>query len=421
MTRTSVPTRDPCPGPASSRAGCRERRRPQSITTGSLIREMVDLRRLAEFPEPSYRTVQFSSYDRRSRFPSRARLVCQLPTGSAESPSPDFEEVLREPDADGIGVYLICDVEGPGAVVRLWTARIGGALRVFLDGSRETLYDGPAEAFFQKHLRGPGLLRRQRACSTSTYSQAEAGYYPIPFAKRLRMEWDGDLEELHFYQVQVRLYEPGARVTSFRTEDLSRYESDIADVARILAHPGKTWIYVSSRTPVEIVATIPPGETGGAPGPRGTGRHRAPHAEGPGGGSRRGAAPGPSAHRLRRVATRPGAGPPGGLLRGGAGDQPLRFRSLHRANADGTMTCRFWMPFQRSARITVENRGARPLHRHRVGPARGARVEGRPVLHFRARWRVDHESGGFRRSSPRTSRTSSPAAGGSSSARRPWS
>ena len=44
---------------------------PQPVTTGALIREMIDLRRLAEFPEPAFRTVQYSSYDRRSRFPSQ--------------------------------------------------------------------------------------------------------------------------------------------------------------------------------------------------------------------------------------------------------------------------------------------------------------------------------------------------------------
>ncbi len=35
------------------------------IHTGQLLREMTDLTRLTDEPSPAYKTVQFSSYDRR--------------------------------------------------------------------------------------------------------------------------------------------------------------------------------------------------------------------------------------------------------------------------------------------------------------------------------------------------------------------
>ena len=41
----------------------------EPITAGTLIDEMVALRGLAEFPEPFYKTVQFSSYDHQSVLP----------------------------------------------------------------------------------------------------------------------------------------------------------------------------------------------------------------------------------------------------------------------------------------------------------------------------------------------------------------
>ena len=41
-----------------------------AITTGSLVGEMVDLARLGDFPDPYFKTVQFSSYDRRSKAPN---------------------------------------------------------------------------------------------------------------------------------------------------------------------------------------------------------------------------------------------------------------------------------------------------------------------------------------------------------------
>jgi hypothetical protein len=347
---------------------------------------MVDLRRLAELPEPFYRTVQFSSYDRRSRFPSQPGWFANS-DGFGGEPLPGFEEVLREPDENGIGTYLICDVEGPGAVVRLWTARIEGMLRVVLDGSSEALYDGPAQGFFQKTYEA--LNPSLEGTFDGTYSQAEAGYYPIPFASRLRMEWEGDLETLHFYQVQVRRYEPGTVVETFRPDDLVTYESDIEAVARVLAHPDQEWTYRSARTPVEITSTVPAGETADVltldgPGAieRLTLRVQAPDLD----------------RALRQAvlhitfdeAPRGQVQSPIGDFFGAApGINP--FDSVpFTVRADGTMTCRFWMPFARSARITVENRGDEPLTLTGSAlPAAYSWKEERS-LHFRARWRVDH-------------------------------
>ena len=39
------------------------------ITTGTLIKDMVDMWKLVETPDPFYKTIQFSSYDRASNLP----------------------------------------------------------------------------------------------------------------------------------------------------------------------------------------------------------------------------------------------------------------------------------------------------------------------------------------------------------------
>ena len=105
-----------------------------AITTGTLFEEMVDMRSLATFPSPAYRTIQFSSYDRRSRLPGGPDWFANS-DGFGREPIPNFEEVLRAPDANGVGEYLVADVTGPGAIVRLWTAAIGGRVRMFIDGA----------------------------------------------------------------------------------------------------------------------------------------------------------------------------------------------------------------------------------------------------------------------------------------------
>src|SRR5512140_952833 len=66
------------------------------VTTGTLLREMCDLEHLARWPEPAYRTVQFSSYDRRSTT-SEAPGWFSNADGFGGEPIPGFLKVLREP------------------------------------------------------------------------------------------------------------------------------------------------------------------------------------------------------------------------------------------------------------------------------------------------------------------------------------
>ncbi|HJN16658.1 MAG TPA: hypothetical protein QGH10_14230, partial [Armatimonadota bacterium] len=116
------------------------------VTTGDLLREMVDLSVLVECPAPGYKTTQFSSYDRRSVKPYAPGWY-ENSDGFGNEPIPNFVEVLEEPDEDGIGRYLMVDVDGPGAIVRCWTAAINGNVRLYLDGSDEPVYEGSAGAF----------------------------------------------------------------------------------------------------------------------------------------------------------------------------------------------------------------------------------------------------------------------------------
>ena len=117
----------------------------QTMNTGSLIDEMVDLQRLDEFHEPYYKTVQYSSYDRSSIVPEGEGWFHNS-DGFGNESTPNFQEVLRDATDEQSGEYVMCDVEGPGAIVRLWTAQLTGELRVYLDDMETPLYDGPSAA-----------------------------------------------------------------------------------------------------------------------------------------------------------------------------------------------------------------------------------------------------------------------------------
>jgi len=123
----------------------------QTITTGTLIREMVDLKSLVEYPDPVYQSFQFSSYDRRSVHPDKPGWFANS-DGFGQEPIPGFIEVLRAPGDDGIGECLMIDIKGPGAIVRLWTAAINGNIRLYLDDMSKPSCEGPEYGFMiRKH------------------------------------------------------------------------------------------------------------------------------------------------------------------------------------------------------------------------------------------------------------------------------
>lgn len=359
------------------------------VTTGSLLREMVDLRHLGDFPNPSYKTVQFSSYDHRSVLPGGPDWFANSDGFGGES-TPNFEKVLKEPGADKIGEYLVCDVSGPGAIVRVWTAAIEGTIRLYLDGDSKPVYDGSAEDFFLRtykpYLAEAGLSEKEY---TNTFSQRNAGYYPVPFARRCRIVWIGNLKEIHFYQIQIRKYARDAKIITFSPKDLRTYKQDILDAIQVLKDPDAHWKYASKEEPVSIATVIAPGENKEVlfqNGPKAierlclkvnsSGRDRA----------------------LKQTVLQihfdefpwgQVQSPLGDFFGASPGINP--YNSIpFTVKSDGEMTCRFVMPFKQSVRIMLENKGKQPVAVTGSVLLTDYKWLDDSSMHFRARWRVDH-------------------------------
>ncbi|MGD8451877.1 MAG: DUF2961 domain-containing protein [Phycisphaerae bacterium] len=366
-------------------AGCATR---NPIHTGQLLGEMTDMQRLTELPDPAYRTVQFSSFDRASNQPGGPGWFGNS-DGFGGEDTPGFEAVVEPPNADGVGQYLICDVQGPGAIVRTWTAAIEGSIQLFLDDMHKPVYDGPAADFLfcpYKAMAAEGTL--DTSDFANTFQQHEAAYCPIPFGKRCRMVWIGDVKKVHFYHVQIREYEPGTFVRTFTPADLQEYEPELRQAARVLGDPDAAFAENAAETPVDISVTLPPGESrevvkidGPAELSRLTLRVEAADID----------------LALRQTLLHvlcDGAdwgqvqSPIGDFFGAAPGINP--YRSLpFTVSPDGTMTCRYVMPFASSLRIVLENRGGQEVTV--AGTACSQPYEwNERSLHFRARWRVDH-------------------------------
>ncbi|HSW47121.1 MAG TPA: DUF2961 domain-containing protein [Phycisphaerae bacterium] len=190
-----------------------------AVTTGSLLDDMTDLRRLAELPSPSYTTKQFSSYDRKSTTPADHENWFA---------NHDAGQFIRVEKTEGRDEHVMMDADGPGAIVRIWSANPKGTLRVYLDR-------GPApviEARMDELLGG----------KTAEFPEPIAGersrgwnlYFPIPYSGHCKVTSD---DGGFYYHVNYRTYPAGTKVVTFSREDLKALKGRIEQVAAALRSP----------------------------------------------------------------------------------------------------------------------------------------------------------------------------------------
>lgn len=373
----------------SSLIGAAERPDKTSITTASLFEEMIDLARLANFPSPAFHTVQYSSFDRCSKIPGGPGWFANS-DGFGDEPMPNFEKVLKEPAVDGIGEYLIADVKGPGSIVRLWSAAISGKIQLFLDNKLTPLYDGPAIDFFHHVYDSfPEVNNLNKDLLKRTIYERDAAYSPIPFKESMRLVWIGNLKEIHFYHVGVRLYEPGTEVISFSPQDLATYSKTMNRVINVLSDPERNYLPHSKEPSLPISASIAPSEKREILTLRGpealeilTIKLKAQNTD----------------KALRQTLLQivcddnpwgQVQSPLGDFFGAAPGINP--FDSLpFTVRPDGTMLCRYVMPFKNSLKIIIENFGDEPVQIEGSALPMPFKWDDGRSMHFRARWRVDH-------------------------------
>ena len=358
----------------------------QVVTTEDLLLEMADLQRLTVSSGDTYRTLQYSSYDRRSKSPSDSGWFANE-DGFGGEPFPGFEKVLKEPDSSGIGEYLICDIKEPGVIQRLWSAGITGKIRLFLDDPSEPFYEGDAIPLFHNTLNAltSGKIEDDY---TGSVRQFDASYFPISFSKNCRLEWIGNIKELHFYHVGFRIYKEGTKIESFRDVDLMQIKSKIDETTEILLDPDRK-LTLEKGDDVTNEVSVNTGESSiifDLKGERAIDNFtvRVSSAD--------------PENVLRKCiltiffdnSSIPQVQVPLGDFFGAApGINPYVSLPFSVRN-DGTMICRFVMPFRSNARILIENNSGEQVTINSALHIRENNwVEGE-TMHFRCRWKNEH-------------------------------
>ncbi len=313
-----------------------------TVDVDTILREMTDLRLLAQRPDPWYRYRQWTSYDRN---------MANDPYANG-----DAGQFLRTEEHDGRQERVMADAKGPGAMVRLWSANPVGTIRFYFDGETKPRIETDMAA----------LLSGKNPMFPEPFSyMASRGanlYFPMPYAQGLKVTWEGPSDVAIYYAVGTREYMPGTRVTTFVPASLGKAQRAIDAAARGL-------VPVTPNAPLSG-GTVPAGGVLEAKFDSSLGGElydfavkvdatddKAKPWEDP-----------TQAHNvLRKLRVRMSFDgettvdvPLGDFFGSAVGVTP--FESLPiSVKRDGTMVARWSMPFRRNARVWIENGNAEPV------------------------------------------------------------
>jgi len=185
-------------------------RAPAQVTLSSLLEETSDLERLTRFPSPPYITRQSSSYDRASKTPTDA---------AGWFANDDRGQYSKTIERSGRKEKVLLEADGPGAVVRIWSANPEGVLRIYIDGAEEPALQAPMPELLQGKVP-PFLppLAHEVARGTNLY-------FPFLYARKVLVTTDGGSI---YYHVTYRTYPGGTPVEPYSKVALEKAGGGIA-------------------------------------------------------------------------------------------------------------------------------------------------------------------------------------------------
>lgn len=342
---------------------------PSRITTAVLLDEMTDLRRLTKLPKPAYTTKQFSSYDRASKSPTENWFANQ-----------DWGQFLRVEERAGRQEHVMMDAEGPGAMVRIWSANPDGVLRIYLDGADKPAIEAPMKELLGGRTAGiPSPLSGERSKGWNLY-------FPIAYARQCKITSD---KGGFYYHVNYRTYDKGTDVVTFNPADLTSLAGKIQDVAARLSDTRKGGGPPAERKKTPFDVQLAPGkeatlnETNGPKAICGFLVHL--------GAVNLQVAARTVVLNMEFDGERTVDCPIGDFFGMAPGIIPYASLPLGVTETNpADLWCHWWMPFGKKARITVRNLGDQNVHVHGAVAVMPYDWDDRSLL-LHAKWRITRD------------------------------
>jgi hypothetical protein len=358
------------------------------VSIESLLNEMTDRDALARFPAPNYVCAQSSSYDRDSTSPDDAA------TWFANW---DRSQFVRTDEQDGRKEYVLHDADGPGALVRFWATWHGphggpfsnGTLRVYFDGAEQPAIEGSAQDVIDQGLLAGGPISQGVSPQTEYAQRGHNLYLPIPYAKHCKVTYSTDVPvdrgahegEALYYQINYRTYDKGVEVESFSMDRLKSAKAKIDETNKNLE---AAEINESGLTVIKADGEIAPGSALESLTIKGPGAIR----------SLRLKIDAEDIEQALRSTVleikfdgEPTVWAPVGDF-SGMGYKVREFKTWYTgAEKDGTIYCKWVMPFEKEAVITLRNVGEQSVRVASAEVKHGEWNWDDRSMHFHATWR----------------------------------
>jgi hypothetical protein len=319
------------------------------VTLNSLLNEMTDFSSVARWPEPEFTSRQASSYD-------RAEVASDKPGWFANK---DASQYIRDEDNGGHKEHVMMDADGPGSIVRFWlttTKNKKGTLRIYLDGDATPLFTFPAFDLMSGDLDLGAPLNQPHPGYSPTSNGGNTLMLPIPYAKHCKVSWEEASDGPRYYQIGYRTYPAGTTVQTLTREMLSTAKPLIDQVAKKLLSPNVTPGRTSS-----LNKTVAAGKSIALKLPRGSAAVRELQIQ------IKTENPAELERALRSTIIQlqfdgedTAWCPISDFFGSGVGVNALQnwYRTVQ---TNGTMTCRWAMPYAKTARVTIANIGEHPV------------------------------------------------------------
>lgn len=243
---------------------------------------MANPEAITRFPEPAYKLMQQSSYDRRSVHPDSTGWFANR----------DYTQFIREEQNYGRREFVMFEADGPGAVVRWWMTfgnvdALNSYVRVYMDDELAPLLEGRAPDLVGGGLIAPAPPSTSVSSLTESQIRGYNLYLPLPFRKRCKITLENDSIMIApdrrrpsiFYNIGARLYNEGTKVVSLKKEMLLTDTLAISECASSLLENNES---KGNNSGGPISGRYAPGaswneyrniETAGATSTGGTGNH----------------------------------------------------------------------------------------------------------------------------------------------------
>jgi len=318
------------------------------ITVETLLKEMVDRDAIASFPQTNFRLKQSSSYNRASKTPSDEKgWFINHDYNSGEKD----HNFIRTEEKNGQKEWVLMDHVGPGAIVRTWMPFLKPdkpdtdiTIRIYLDGNEEPVFEGNMLGLLDGTGEIPYPLAHQSLRSA-------VSFFPIPYAKSCKVTTDA---MPFFYQFTYREYDDYTRIKTLTKEDFNNAMPLTKKVGELLLNPQK----VKNGEQVAFNARLGAKKERSVELPKGNAAIRElsiklDNYKNP--------------EVTRTVVLKMEFDgeqtvwcPIGDFFGSGIGLNP--FQGWYRTvDEDGTMTCRWVMPYQKSGKISVINLGEKSV------------------------------------------------------------